>query len=237
MASTVRPPSSTRPSARLGLVLVLGAALTLLGCGSTGNDQSTTGAGPQTGATGSTTAGPETGATGTTAAVSSVEVLDERRTVVGVATVVVHDVVRIDDEIIEETFDWYAQDVEGNVWYFGEDTTSYEGGAADKAGSWEAGVEGALPGIVMPAGPAVSDIGYRQEFWAGKAKDMGQVIAVSGSVTVPAGTFDDTIRTRDWTPLEPDIVEEKVYARDVGLVSESKVDTGETEELVEYAVR
>ena len=96
------------------------------------------------------------------------------------------------------------------MWYFGEDTTPTTRARVSKKGSWEAGVDGALPGIVMQADPTVSGTGYRQEYLAGAAEDMGQVIADSGSVTVPFGTFDDIIRTRDWTPLEPDIVEEKI---------------------------
>ena len=102
----------------------------------------------------------------------TVEVLDERRDVMGVSTVVVHDVVAIEGEVIEDTYDWYAQDVDGNVWYFGEDTTSYEDGEVSTDGSWEAGVDGALPGIVMLADPKVSDTGYRQEFLAGEAEDI-----------------------------------------------------------------
>ena len=93
---------------------------------------------------------------------------------------------------------------------------------ASPAGSWEAGVDGALPGIVMLAAPEVGDTGYRQEYFPGQAEDMGQVISVSGSVSTPYGEFDDVIRTRDWTPLEPDIVEEKTYAREVGFVHEVK---------------
>lgn len=167
-----------------------------------------------------------------------VEVLDERRTIMGVETIVVHDVVTTaDGTLVEDTFDWFAQDAGGNVWYFGEDTTSYDGGVASSDGAWEAGVDGALPGIVMPAEPAVSELGYRQEYLPGEAEDMGQVIATSGSATVPAGDFTDVLMTRDWTPLEPDVVEEKTYARGVGLVLESKVsgDGGDaTVELIEH---
>jgi len=153
----------------------------------------------------------------------TVEVLDEYRIVMGVETIVVHDTVHDEDgELIEDTFDWFAQDADGNVWYFGEDTASYDEGVASEAGAWEAGVDGALPGIVMPAEPTVSETGYRQEYLAGEAEDMGQIIAVDGSVSVPAGEFDDVIVTRDWTPLEPDVVEEKTYARGVGFVYETK---------------
>jgi hypothetical protein len=156
----------------------------------------------------------------------------------GVEAVVVHDqVTDADGEVIEDTYDWFAQDAEGNVWYFGEDTTAYEDGVADTSGAWEAGVDGALPGIVRPADPAVSDTGYRQEYFPGEAEDMGQVIAVGGSATVPAGEFDDVVVTRDWTPLEPDVVEEKSYAPGVGFVREVKTageGSGEEVVLVEF---
>jgi hypothetical protein len=167
-----------------------------------------------------------------------VEVLDERRMVMGIEAIVVHDTVTDGDgALVEDTYDWYAQDGEGSVWYLGEDTTSYDSDVPSTAGSWEAGVGGALPGIVMPGTPKVSDIGYRQEFLAGEAEDMGQVIAVTGSIAVPAGEFDDVIVTRDWTPLEPDVVEQKTYAPGVGFVHEIKTagaDAGEEVVLVEF---
>lgn len=172
------------------------------------------------------------------AEIITIEVLDERRTVMGVETIVVHDRVETEaGELIEDTYDWFAQDNAGNVWYFGEDTTSYVDGVASTVGAWEAGIDGALPGIVMQAAPEVSGIGYRQEFLAGEAEDMGQVIAVSGKAAVPAGTFDDVVVTRDWTPLDPDTTEEKTYARGVGFVHETKSvgpDTGEIVELIEF---
>ena len=151
----------------------------------------------------------------------TVEVLDEQREVMGVETIVVHDVVKdADGEVIEDTFDWFAQDADGNVWYFGEATTAYDGDTVSSEGSWEAGVDGALPGVVVPADLEVSGVGYRQEYLPGHAEDMGEIVAVGGSVSTPAGDFTDVVRTRDWTPLEPDVVEEKSYAPGVGLVHE-----------------
>jgi hypothetical protein len=161
-----------------------------------------------------------------------VEVLDESRTVMGVETIVVHDVVSVDGEVIEDTFDWFAQDADGNVWYFGEDTTAYEDGVASSDGAWEAGVDGALPGVVMWADPASVPGGYRQEFLAGEAEDMAAVIATSGSASTPAGDFDDVVVTRDWSPLEPEAIEEKTFARGVGFVSETKTVDGEPAETV-----
>ena len=179
----------------------------------------------------------ETGSDGEVGTIT-VEVLDERRLVMGVETIIVHDVAAgPDGEVVEDTFDWYAPDLDGNVWYFGEDTTSFEGGSFSKEGSWEAGLDGALPGIVMPARIEVSDLGYRQEYQPGAAEDMAQIIADDGSASVPAGEFEDVIRTRDWTPLEPDVVEEKTYARGVGLVHEATVrgpDSPEQAVLVEF---
>lgn len=137
-----------------------------------------------------------------------VDVTEDRRTVLGVETVVVHDVVSIEGEIIEDTYDWFAQDDVGNVWYFGEDATEYDGDEVSKAGSWEAGVDGAYPGIIMLADPVVGTA-YREEFYEGEAEDMAAVVAVNGSVETPLGAFDELVVTINWTPLEPDVVEGK----------------------------
>jgi hypothetical protein len=164
----------------------------------------------------------------------AVEVTEERREVMGISAVVVRDTVYLDGEMVEDTYDWFAQDADGNVWYLGEDTHEYEDGVAVNAhGAWEAGVDGALPGIVMPAEPSVGDA-YRQEYLAGEAEDMAEVIEVGGSVEVAAGTYDDVIVTRDWTPLEPDVIEEKTYAPGIGFVFEIKPETGEALGLVEF---
>jgi hypothetical protein len=164
-----------------------------------------------------------------------VTVTDDVREVAGIPATVVRDVVTdADGRVVEDTYDWFAQDSAGNVWYFGEDTTAYDdAGNATHEGAWEAGIGGALPGIVMAGEPAVTGTGYRQEYLLGVAEDMGEVIAVSGSASTPFGDFDDVIVTRDWTPLEPEVVEEKTYARGVGLVAETKND-GETVVLVDF---
>jgi hypothetical protein len=163
-----------------------------------------------------------------------VRVTDRQRQVMGVDATVVHDTVYVGGEIAEDTFDWYAQDRDGNVWYLGENTHEYENGKPiNAAGAWEAGVDGALPGIVMPADPEVG-MAYRQEYYEGKAEDMGEIIRLGGHITVPAGSFHDLVVTRDWTPLEPKVIEEKTYARGVGLVAEGK--GGEQVKLIEYDV-
>jgi hypothetical protein len=136
----------------------------------------------------------------------------------GITARVVRDSVTEDGELIEDTFDWYAQDADGNVWYLGEDTAEFEDGKVKtRAGSWEAGVDGALPGVVIPAEPA-DDMKYRQEYYAGEAEDNGKVLAVGEQVEVPAGQYADALVTKDTTALEPDVVEFKFYAPDVGPV-------------------
>jgi hypothetical protein len=145
-----------------------------------------------------------------------VVVTGDRREVMGVATWVVRDTVSVDGEITEDTYDWFAQDRDGTVWYFGEDSREFEDGVAVRAdGSWEAGIDGALPGIVMPAEPAPG-LAYRQEFDAGNAEDMGEILEVGVSRSTGAASYTDVVVTEDWTPLDPETVEEKWYARGVG---------------------
>jgi len=111
------------------------------------------------------------GSSGGDAQRNIVTVTNDTRTVMGVACVVVHDQVFSSDTLLEDTYDWYAQDVDGNVWYFGEDSKAYEDGKVDTSGSWEGGVDGAQPGVAMEASPVVGDQ-YRQEYYAGEAEDM-----------------------------------------------------------------
>lgn len=153
------------------------------------------------------------------------------------ASFVVRDTVTIGGELAEDTDDWFAQDRDGNVWYLGEETAEYdEGVIVSTAGSWRAGVDGALPGIVMPAVPETGRA-YRQEFYAGEAEDMMEIVDVGGSLTVAAGSFDDVVTTRDWTPLEPDTVEEKSYASGVGMVRAAQIAGGrDVAELVEFSL-
>jgi hypothetical protein len=166
-----------------------------------------------------------------------VTVLEETREVMGVETRVVHDVVTEDGEVVEDTYDWYAQDADGNVWYFGEDTKELSGGKASSAGSWEAGVDGAQPGILVPAEPEVG-MTYRQEYYEGEAEDAAEVLSLDEKVEVRSGTFDGVLMTKDYTPLEPDILEHKFYARGVGLVLALAISGGsDREELVEFAAR
>lgn len=164
-----------------------------------------------------------------------VVVLPERRTVMGISAVVVRDTVTIDGELAEDTYDWYAQDRLGNVWYLGEETAEYEDGqVVSTAGAWEAGVDGAMPGIVMPADPTVGEA-YRQEFFVGEAEDLAEVRAVDATETVDAEPLAGLLVTREWTPLLPDVVEDKYYAPGTGLVLEVTVRGGDGRiELVEF---
>jgi hypothetical protein len=151
----------------------------------------------------------------------------------GITARVVRDTVTEDGELIEDTVDWYAQDSEGNVWYMGEETAEFENGKVKTtAGSWEAGVDGALPGIMVPADP-VDDMKYRQEYYAGEAEDNGEVLSVGEQVEVPAGHYTDALLTKDTNALEPEVLEFKLYAPDIGPVLALGVSGGGgREELV-----
>jgi len=157
----------------------------------------------------------------------SVEVLRTLHDVNGVAATQVHDQVFVNGELTEETYDYYAQDTYGNVWYLGEDSKEYDNGqVVSTQGSWLWGTDGAQPGIIMWADPA-SQLGnaYRQEFSSGHAEDWGKVVATNQTVTVPAGTFEHCIETEDWNGLEPDAPHEhKFYCPLVGNVLEDSPD-------------
>ena len=161
-------------------------------------------------------------------------VTHETKQVLGVTCVVVRNRVIENGDLVEETFDWYAQDKDGNVWYFGEDAKEYEAGVVvSTEGSWKAGVDGAMPGIIMEANPQVGDF-YRQEYYKGEAEDMAEVLSLTESASVIYGSFDNLLMTREWTLLEPGVVEHKYYAPSVGLILEIMVEGGsERVELVE----
>jgi hypothetical protein len=142
----------------------------------------------------------------------------DRKEILGVSAVVVLDRVFVHGELKEKTFDWYAQDTRGNVWYLGEDTKEYENGkVVSTEGSWEAGVHGAVPGIIMPAHPRIGQR-YRQEFLEGEAEDQARVTGVGMDISVAYGSFHNCIRTVEWTRLEPGVKEAKVYCPRVGFV-------------------
>jgi hypothetical protein len=160
-----------------------------------------------------------------------VEVTHETKSILGVQTVVVRDTVRDDrGRLIEQTLDWFAQDTSGNVWYFGEDSKDYENGqVVSTEGSWEAGVDGAQPGIVMLGQPQVG-AAYQQECAPGVAEDAAEVLGFKGSAKTPYGKFGHALRTRETNPLEPGVAEEKLYAPCVGMVRAFTVRGGKEEE-------
>jgi hypothetical protein len=152
----------------------------------------------------------------------------------GVTARVVRDTVTQDGEVVEDTFDWYAQDSDGTIWYLGEDTAEFEDGeVATREGSFEAGVDGAMAGVIMPGDPAVG-MAYRQEYYEGEAEDNGEVLSLDEMADVPAGHFDHALLTKDTITVEPDVLEYKLYAPDVGPVLTLGVSGGGgREELVE----
>ncbi len=164
-----------------------------------------------------------------------VTVTDRTKTLDGIESRVVRDVVTEKGVPIEVTSDYYAQDAEGNIWYMGEDTTEYENGKpTTTAGSFHHGVDGAEAGIAMPADPQVG-MTYRQEYYAGEAEDQGSVLSVDEQVEVPFGHFDGAVMTRDVNPLEPRVNEHKFYAKGVGPVLTLKISGGSgREDLISY---
>src|SRR4051794_18755857 len=153
----------------------------------------------------------------------------------GVTARVVHDVVYTGGKPTEITDDWYAQDKEGNVWYFGEDTASLDHGKWDRSGSFEAGKNGADAGIAMAAHPSVG-LTYREEYYKGHAEDRTKVLALGQQVEAPAGHFTDAVLTEDYSPLEPTVSEYKLYAKGVGpVVAVSVSGEAEREDLISYS--
>jgi hypothetical protein len=164
-----------------------------------------------------------------------VHVTSRTRTIEGIEATVVHDVVREHGELVEDTFDWYAQDVCGNLWYMGEATVEYEDGEpVTTAGSWEHGVDGALAGVIVPADPAVG-MTYRQEYYAGEAEDAAEILSLDEKAQVPYGTFRHVLLTKDFTPLHPRVLEYKLYAKGVGPVLAIGISGGsDREELLRF---
>ena len=165
----------------------------------------------------------------------TVTVLERTRDIEGIEATVVHDVVSERGELVENTFDWYAQDVCGNVWYLGENTKEYENGeVVSTAGSWEHGVDGAMAGVVVPGDPQVG-LTYRQEYYAGEAEDTGQIMSLDEQAQVPFGHFRNVLLTSEYTPLEPKVLEYKLYAEGVGPVLALGISGGsDREELLRF---
>jgi hypothetical protein len=158
--------------------------------------------------------------------------------ILGVTCVVVRDTEFVNDEVSEDTLDYFAQDMDGNVWYFGEATKELENGeAVSFDGSWQTGVDGAKPGIIMKADPQPAQT-YREEFALGDAEDMATVKSLTASATVPYGTFEGTaLRTFEFSPLDPNLYEDKFYVQGVGQVLTIDLVTGDREELVSISTK
>jgi hypothetical protein len=241
------------------ICVVLGAALTVAACGGNGDDEGTAGSDLPQGSepvdinpddftteidnpywpmeVGSEWVYRETDQEGAEQRVEVTITNKTKRIANGVEARVVRDVVTDTNtnEAVEITDDWYAQDSDGNVWYMGEETAEYENGKlVTRAGSFEAGVDGAQPGIIMPADPEVGQ-SYRQEYYKGKAEDAGAVLSLDAQAEVPAGHYSPAVMTQDTNPLEPKVFELKFYARDVGPVLAVSVSGGtDREELLSY---
>ena len=158
----------------------------------------------------------------------TVIVTDQKKAILGISATVVSDIATHDGTLLEKTFDFYAQDDQGNVWYLGEDTTAFlPNGKTDTSGSFLAGVNGAQPGIIMEAIPQIPDA-YRQECAAGQAEDTAWVVGTSGSVDVPFGKVRNVLTTLEATRIEPGAYDEKVYGPGIGIVSEKSL-TGAAE--------
>ena len=178
--------------------------------------------------------------------ITTFSVTHETKEVLGVTTIVVRETEEIYVEeldqtfLLEDTFDWYAMDNWGNVWYFGEDTTAYEYDddwnliGTDNEGAWEAGVDGALPGILILADPSPG-ASYQQEFLEGEAEDRAKVLRLNARISIEFGDFEDVLVTKEWNTLEPGSVEHKYYAYGVGLIYVEELSGGPTVkvELVE----
>src|SRR2546427_1441136 len=160
--------------------------------------------------------------------VDTVIVTNQTKVIEGITARMVSDVSTHDGTLLEKTFDWYAQDKQGNVWYLGEDTTAFlPNGKTDTSGSWQAGVHDAEPGIIMEANPQIPDA-YRQEFLVGEAEDTAWVVERGGTVTVPYGKLRNTLTTLEATRIEPGLYDQKIYAPGIGIVVEQAL-TGPTE--------
>ena len=159
-----------------------------------------------------------------------VKVTGRGRTILGVRATVLRDVVRrTDGSLAEKTHDWYAADDEGNVWYLGEDTATYDeaGHVESHEGSWEAGKHGAQPGVLVPADAGTASSATRPEFDKGRAEDQSWFVEHRPSMRSHGRRFHDVVRSFEWTRLEPGVISQKLYAAGLGIVAEHDVAGGQ----------
>jgi hypothetical protein len=145
----------------------------------------------------------------------------QTKTIQGVPCTVVSDKLYLSGALEERTLDYYAQDKDGNVWYFGEDTAELkpDGSVKSTEGTWLSGRDGAEAGIFMPADPQVGQ-SFRQEYYKGQAEDHFRILSLSEQVKTPGATSDQAMLTMEWTPLEPNVVDHKYYVQGIGTVLE-----------------
>ncbi len=157
-----------------------------------------------------------------------VKVTSRTRRIKGVECTEVDDRLYLNGYLAERTKDWYAQDAKGNVWYFGEATAELTraGRVTSREGSWLAGVDGAEQGIFMPAHPKIGQ-SFRQEYYKGHAEDHFAVVSLSASVVVPYTASAHALLTKEWTPLEPNVLDHKLYVRGIGLLKEETIRGGD----------
>jgi hypothetical protein len=153
-------------------------------------------------------------------------VTGQTKVILGVTTTVIHDQVFVKGELVEDTFDWFAQDAQGNVWYFGEDTKELENGqVVSTEGSWEAGVDNARAGIFMPAVPRVGQT-FKQEDAKNVAEDCSKIVDLNAFIKTPYVTSNQALKTEEFSLLEPDVLDNKFYVQGIGLVAERTVRGG-----------
>jgi hypothetical protein len=159
--------------------------------------------------------------------------LTTTKIILGITCIVVEFKAFLNGTLIEKAIDWYAQDNTGNLWYFGEAVDNYNtnGTLRDHAGSWEAGVDGAQPGTIMPANPQTG-MAYREEYYFNHAEDRAEILATGQTVIIPLGTYTNCIKTRNWTELEPSLNENKYFAPGIGLVKEVDIKDGSEIKLI-----
>ncbi|NII24843.1 hypothetical protein HB364_07130 [Pseudoflavitalea sp. X16] len=157
---------------------------------------------------------------------NEIQRIDVVKVVMGINVAVIRDRVWLDGVLEEDTRDWFAQDNDGNVWYMGEDVDNYnpDGTIRDHEGAWEAGINGAVAGIIMLANPK-SGISYQQEFAAGIAEDKAKVVAMGLTILVPLNTYEGCLKTKEWSDLEKGAIDFKFYAPGIGLIKEKKNNT------------
>ena len=161
-----------------------------------------------------------------------ITVTNDTKEIQGIPTRAVNDTEWVNGKLVETTNDWYAQDDKGNVWYMGEDTTDFTNKKNPHEGSWQAGVKGGKGGIIMMAEPKVG-VTYDQEVAKGVAEDKATVLSLNNNVSVPYGSFSNVLKTKEFSPLEPDVSENKYYVANVGDIKEKTKGSKEGIELVQ----